>query len=248
MTYINEYLAGARNKEPELLNSAGAVGNGSTIDLELACDPGECLIGCVSRCATLRLDADQHLFQEGDAQKFVYRVRDGFIRVYKLFGNGQRRLLQLVAPGEFLGLGLKTNFPFSAQAITAAELCCISKAALQSHAAENAPLTYRLYAALSLELEAAQSFALMVSRRDPQRRLAAFLMMLSDRNKQRGADPEVIFLPMPRRDIADYLGLTNETISRILTKFRKRGLIEINGVRYIHIIDTAILTAMAELF
>lgn len=203
-------------------------------------------MGCVSPCSILQLDAEQQLFQEGDVQKFVYKVRDGFIRVYKLFDSGQRRLMRLARPGDFVGLGVNTHFPFSAQAITTSELCCISKAALQSRAAEHASFSYRLYEALSFELEAAHDFALMVSQRDPEHRLASFLTMLSRHNEQNGMNPKIISLPMPRRDIADHLGLTTETVSRILTRFKERGYIEIREVRTIHIVDSASLAAIAE--
>lgn len=210
------------------------------------CQPDECLKGCASLCSILRLEAEQQLFQEGDVQKFVYKVKDGTIRVYKLFGSGQRRLMRLVGPGGFLGLGVTSRFPFSAQAVTTCQLCCISKEALQSRAVEYAPLTYQLYEAISFELEATQYFALMVSQRDPEQRLALFLTMLSRLNKQHGMDSEMISLPMARRDIADHLGLSAETVSRIFTRFKERGFIEIREARNIRIIDAGSLAAMAE--
>jgi len=212
-----------------------------------ACHPSQCWVEGLSPCSVLRLDPEQHVFQEGDTQKFLYKVRAGLIRVYKLFGNGERKLLQFVSPGEFLGLGVKANFPFSAQAVTAAELCYISKSALQSRAEGFAPLVYRLNEALSVELEAAQDFALMVSQRDPQRRVASFLLMLSDRNKRCGTAPQAIYLSMSRRDIADHLSLTVETVSRILTKFRKCGIITIRDIRHVHIVDAAKLADMVQL-
>jgi CRP/FNR family transcriptional regulator len=99
-------------------------------------------------------------------------------------------------------------------------------------AKRDAKVALRLYEALSRELVATREHLLCVGQRGASERLATFLVILSRRNETRGYDPETIKLPMTRADIADFLGVTIETVSRTFSKLRNQGLIEIDQVDY----------------
>ena len=103
-----------------------------------------------------------------------------------------------------------------------------------------------LYEALSRELLAAQAHLVCVGQRGATERIATFLVMLSRRNEMRGRSPDTITLPMTRIDIADFLGMTIETVSRTLTKLKHQGLIEVDQIATIRLKNITRLVVIAE--
>jgi CRP/FNR family transcriptional regulator len=113
-------------------------------------------------------------------------------------------------------------------------------------AQRDAKVALGLYEALSRELVATREHVLCVGQRGASERLATFFVILSRRNEQRGNDPQTITLPMTRADIADFLGLTIETVSRTFSKLSRHGLIQIDQITTIRLRNTGKLQRLAE--
>lgn len=174
-----------------------------------------------------RLRGREHLWCEGDERSHVYRVESGAVCVYKVLPDGRRHVVDFALPGDLIGLGAARTHAFNAQALEATRLRGMAVAAFNLAVREDSRLAIKLYEALSRELEAARAQLLMVSKRISTERVAAFLVALSNRNAAHGQDATRIALPMRRVDIADFLGLTIETVSRTFTKLRASGVIDL---------------------
>ena len=173
------------------------------------------------------LRAREHVFFEGDCQDHVYQVERGVVCLYKTLSDGRRQILDFAYPSDLIGLGAADEHVFSAQAIMSTRLRCMPASRLHEVARHDPQVSMQLYRALSRQLLAAHDLLLTVGQRNATERLAALLVALSRNNERNGTDPLRIALPMTRADIADFLSLTIETVSRTFTKMRKSGLIEL---------------------
>jgi len=184
---------------------------------------GERLARGTPRC----LEAKEHLFCEGDTAKHVYRVMVGHICIYRMMSDGRRQVVDFAYPGDIIGLGALVDHGESAQAMERTVVRALHVGTLRELAQSDSRLSMQLYEALSRELMAARELLFTVSQRTAIERVAAFLLALSRRAERRGSSPDEIVLPMTRMDIADFLGLTIETVSRTLTKLRQDGVIDL---------------------
>lgn len=173
------------------------------------------------------LPAKEHLFCEGDPATHVYRVEAGHIVLYRTMSDGRRQVIDFAYPGDIVALGSLEEYGSHAQATTKTVVRCLPVPQIRELAATNPRLGVRLYEAISAELVASRELLFTVSQRTATERLAVFLLGLSNRNERRGQNPCEIVLPMTRSDIADFLGLTIETVSRTFTRFRAEGLIDL---------------------
>ena len=188
-------------------------------------------------CIRRKLSPRQHLFLQGDAQNHVYLVKSGAMCLYKLLRNGRRQIIGFKFPGELIALGHDTKYRFCAQAIAATELRSFQSHALHAAAVEDSRLMSKLYESVAGDLARAYDLALSVGQRDAEDSVATFLLTVETRAKAESADGETLSLPMSRSDIADYLGLSLETVSRIFTGFKRRGFIELSGRRGVRLVD-----------
>ena len=177
--------------------------------------------------ATRTIEAKEHLFCEGDVASHVYRVELGHICIYRMMTDGRRQVVDFAYPGDLIGLGALAEHADSAQAMERTIVRAMPIATLRELAQNDTRLGLKLYEALSRELMAARELLFTVSQRTAAERVAAFLLALSRCNVKRGERPNEIVLPMTRMDIADFLGLTIETVSRTLTKLRLEGVIDL---------------------
>jgi CRP/FNR family transcriptional regulator len=171
--------------------------------------------------------AREHLFTEGDPATHVYQVVSGNVCIYRLLPDGRRQVLDFAYPGDMVGLGALGKHAANAQAMATTRVRCIPLSTLRDVARTDYRIGMQLYEAVSQELLAARELLFTVSQRTAAERLAGFLLALSRRNERRGENANEIVLPMTRTDIADFLGLTIETVSRMFTRFRNAGLIEL---------------------
>lgn len=192
-----------------------------------------------------RVEAREHLWCEGDQRTHVYRVETGSVCIYKVLPDGRRHVVDFAFPGDLVGLGLTPDHTFNAQALVGTRLKGMTVGAFNQALREDSRLAIKLYEALSMELEAARAQLLMVSKRVSTERVASFLLTLSDRNAKRGGDSEVIALPMRRIDIADFLGLTIETVSRTFTKLKTSRVISLLPGNFVRIVDRGRLEELA---
>jgi CRP-like cAMP-binding protein len=196
---------------------------------------------------TLRtVDAGDHLFLEGDRASHIYKVEVGHVCIYRMVHDGRRQVIDFAYPGDFIGLGALGTHAANAQATSKTRLRCVPIAALHDVVRSDQRLALALYEAMSRELLQARELIFTVSQRTAAERLAGFLLALSRRNERRGDNADEIVLPMTRTDIADFLGLTIETVSRTFTKFRNDGLIDLEQCILVTIRNTAALAAIAE--
>lgn len=191
-------------------------------------------------------EAKEHIFREGDAVASVYRVEVGHVCIYKLLPDGRRQVIDFAYPGDFIGLGAMGEHANNAQASTRTRVHCIPIATLHQTLREDAKLGLNLYEAMSRELLAARELLFTVSQRTATERVASFLVALSRRNARNGESPSEFVLPMTRNDIADFLGLTIETVSRTLTKLRHEHLIDLAQSVLVTILDLRGLAELAE--
>jgi len=163
-----------------------------------------------------------------------------------LLQDGRRQITGFLAPGDFLGLAARQTYAYSAEAITEADLCRFKVGELETLLEEMPPVRERLYEIANDELAAAQEQMLCLGRKTAKERVASFL--ISQLRHGAGCDDGAaeFDLPMSRSDIADYLGLTIETVSRTFTALREEGLIGLPATHHISIPDIATLEASTE--
>lgn len=166
--------------------------------------------------------AGELLFSEGDRADSVYEVLSGMVRLYKLLPDGRRQVTGFLTAGQLLGLAPEGTCVFTADVLTETSVCCYQRDAFERLIDEVPGFARRLLAVTSHELRAAQDQMVLLGRKTAAEKLASFLLLMSVR--QRGGRDE-IDVPMTRGDIADYLGLTVETVSRTMTRLRQDGLI-----------------------
>jgi CRP/FNR family transcriptional regulator len=176
----------------------------------------------------------QLLFIEGDQKKWVYRVEAGAVCLYKIFPDGARHILGFRFPNDVFGLGLAERYTHSAQSLGTTQLKCLDIKVLHARAAHDASIALQLYHAASNKLEATRDL-LMLWRHDATERTAAFLLALA--GKCDCTSPDEIVLPMNRAEVADFLGMEIETVSRALRKLCQHQLIEMRGRSKIYIKD-----------
>ncbi|MFQ6021091.1 MAG: fumarate/nitrate reduction transcriptional regulator Fnr [Acidiferrobacterales bacterium] len=202
------------------------------------------LEGLVDRHSPLQ--RGEHLFREGDRFRSLYAVRSGSFKAYCLGDDGSEKILGFHLPGELLGLaGLGDGrHRASASALETASVCELQFGRLQELADHLPSLNHQLHRVMSRRIARDQEILLLLGDKNAHERLATFLLNLSERFAQRGLSAREFNLSMTRQDIANYLGLTLETVSRTFTQFQKDELLHVDR-RLIRIRDKGQLTAAA---
>lgn len=193
-----------------------------------------------------RLDAGQALFEEGEPNPHVFNVLDGALKLYRLMPDGRRQIVGFLFKGDFLGLGARSTATFTAEALTPVSACRFKRADFDDLLETMPALERRLVAVAGDELTAAQEQMVLLGRKTARERLASFLMRASVRQARLGEATDVVRLPMSRLDIADYLGLTIETVSRTFTQFKTAGLIRLLSTTEVALARPDALRALAD--
>lgn len=189
------------------------------------------LLDAIGTVVTVSRGAE--LFCEGEKADSWYQVRSGVLRTYKLMSDGRRQIDAFLMPGDFLGFEGLTERSFAAEAITQATVVRYSRNRIEGLAGENARFGVRLMRILLKRLNEAQEHLIRLGRKTAEEKVASFILDLVDR----ASGQNVIDLPMSRGDIADYLGLTIETVSRTISTMRLNGVIALPSVHRIVVID-----------
>lgn len=184
--------------------------------------------------------------EEGEPANAFFNITGGTAKLFKLLPDGRRQITGFVGVGHFLGLAVSDTYAFSAEAIEPVRFCRFSRPRLRGLLDDFPAMEQRLLQVASNELVAAQEQMLLLGRKTARERLASFLMAQSRRGAACQAARGRFALPMTRGDIADYLGLTIETVSRTLTKLRGEGMIEIPSSTEIVIRDRDGLECLAD--
>ncbi len=185
------------------------------------------------------------LIQEGDKASHFVNISAGTVRMYKLLPDGRRQITGFAGVGHFLGLAVSDTYAFSAEAIDTVRYCRFSRPRLHTLLDDYPAMEKRLLEIASTELVAAQDQMLLLGRKTAKERLASFLMLQSRQGVLCQSPRGRFALPMSRGDIADYLGLTIETVSRTITKLRSEGYIDVPSATEITINAPAALEGLA---
>jgi CRP/FNR family transcriptional regulator len=173
----------------------------------------------------------------------------GTVKLTKLMPDGRQQIVGLQFSPDFLGRPFKREAGVTAEAASSVSLCSFPKTIIEKLVHESPALEHRLYQQTLRELDEARDLMLMLGRMTAVEKVATFLMLLVkhlDPEKDDDSNSIHIELPLKRADIADFLGLTVETVSRQITKLRKSGIIDIENNRTIYVPDISRLNNVAS--
>ncbi len=207
------------------------------------CSMCECpLVGRLGKTRTF--EAGEIVFWEGDRADRYFLIVSGVLRGCRLLSDGRRQINRFVFAGDLMAHSSTANYPYTAEAVTPVTLISLPRAALSDQAEEAACLRRLVVQSILSELHATQDQVLVLGRMTATERVLHFLMSLANRTGAEGA--EAIELPMSRADIADFLGLTIETVSRVLSRFKREGKITMLGHNRIVFKDPKTLAPPSE--
>lgn len=234
---------------------------GSTLEAQDAGCSG-CLVRHLAVCAALPLEqartletlagdiplrAGEVLAREGDPRREVFTVTSGALRRIRLLADGRRLVAGFLMPGDFIGFSGASHYRHSIEAVTDSTLCAFSMQDMRSLCSRHPELERELLERACVELDNTRANLMSLARMTPLERLASFLLDMDARRRRQAHSGDEVILPMPRTDIADYLGLTVETVSRSFTRLRQDGLIATEDPHRVALKDRKRLAALAEM-
>ena len=178
--------------------------------------------------AAMPFARNAEIYGEDEPAEYVYKVMTGTVRTYKVLADGRRQIGSFYLAGDIFGLEIGEQHSFSAEAIVDSKVLVIKRSALIEAAAHDNDLARQLWTLTARELRRVQDHIMLLVK-TAQERVAGFLLEMADRV----AGGNAFELPMSRQDIADYLGLTIETVSRTLTQLESAATIEVPTSRRI---------------
>jgi CRP/FNR family transcriptional regulator len=191
-----------------------------------ACDARE--LAELKRLATpVRFNAGQTIFSEGDTARNAFGLSHGVMRLYRLLPDGRRQVVAFAFPGDFLAMPLADRFTFSADAIGEVGVCRFPREELKRFIQTSPNIMRLLMEFAARELQSAQDQLTLLGNASAEERVAAFLVNWRKRSARLRPASQAVPLPMRRQDIADFLGLKLETVSRTVAKLEQRDAIRI---------------------
>jgi CRP/FNR family transcriptional regulator len=187
------------------------------------------------------------VFWEGDAAGHVFLIIAGCLRVYRTLPDGRRAILGLFYPGDLLGVSVRERYLVTAEAVSPVKLRRFPRRRFHQLVDETPHLRPMLLEKICDEMTAAQDQMILLGRKTAQERVVSFLLMVARRSGADARVPVEIELPIGRLDMADYLGLTIETVSREISKLRRAELIALNGPHKVVLRRMRSLEDLAEL-
>lgn len=178
----------------------------------------------------LPLDRGNVLFRQGDSFTSLYVVRTGSLKTYVDEPDGDSQILGFHLPGEIVGIsGLTSDhYACSAEALERSSVCEVSYKQLQVVCNTVPVLQHQLVRIISRHVMGEEGHMVMMGKQQAQRRVAIFVRNLADRYQRLSRDSEVLTLPMTRSEIANYLGLVIETVSRLFSRMEANGILAVN--------------------
>jgi len=186
--------------------------------------------------APMSYPRNAEIYGENEPAEYVYKVISGTVRTSKILSDGRRQIGEFYLPGDVFGLEVGREHAFSAEAITDVKVLVIKRSTLDMLATRDNEIARELWALTGRELQRVQDHILLLIK-TAQERVAGFLLEMADRIKAKNE----VELPMSRQDIADYLGLTIETVSRTLTSLENAAAIALPSSRRIVLRNRAAL-------
>jgi CRP/FNR family nitrogen fixation transcriptional regulator len=172
---------------------------------------------------------EEEIYGEGEPSEYVYQVIRGAVRTYKLLNDGRRQIGAFHLPGDVFGLEPGSAHRLTAEAIADTTVRLVKRRSLEAAAGSNVRVAHNLWTMTAGDLRHAEDHMLLLGRKTAMERVATFLLEMDRRLAKAG----MMALPMCRRDIGDYLGLTLETVSRALSQLHSEGVVGFSGARQI---------------
>lgn len=191
---------------------------------------------------TLSFGRDEEIFGEGESADSVYRVVSGAVRTFRILADGRRQISEFHLPGDSFGFEPSAVHRVSAEALGPTRLVAVRRNALMDNADTAPEFARLLWRAAVADLQRSQEHVLRLGHRSAAERVASFLLDVA----RRLGGHDAFDLPMSRQDIADYLGLTIETVSRSFTQLQALGLIAVRCCRHVRLSDRAALVELCE--
>ena len=173
--------------------------------------------------AMMAYPRNNEIFGENEPADYLYKVVSGSVRTYKILSDGRRQVGGFYLPGDIFGLDFADEHTLSAEAISDSKVLVVKRSALSAMANRDPSVAQQLFALTGRELHRVQDRTLLLIK-NARERVGSFILEMADR----ASENNTIELPMPRQDIADYLGLTVETVSRTLTSLETASAIEVS--------------------
>jgi CRP-like cAMP-binding protein len=194
----------------------------------------------------LSFGRNETIFEEGDIVKYCYRLISGSVRLCKLLADGRRQIADFFLPGDFFGFVDIDTYAFSAETIGDVVVMRYARSRVEMLSDGDIHLRRKLNRLLHERLSATQTHLVMLGRHTVKERVASFLIQMTDRLGQNDTKSGEIDLPMGRLDIADYLGLTIETVCRAISELKRAGIIAVPNTHCIALRDIEALRDLAE--
>jgi len=215
------------NKRPRLLGELGDLSHGKVSSSEFKYSKGT------------------EIFGEAEPAAYIYQIVEGGVRSHKLLSDGRRQIGAFHLPGDIFGLENGNFHRFTAEAVVDSTIRLVKRESLERVAKADPAMIRSLLRMTTENLQHVENHMLLLGRKNSRERVAAFLLEMNGRVSGPG---DVVALPMSRRDIADYLGLTLETVSRALSVFKRKGYLRFldTSHRQIVVLNAAGLTAIDQ--
>lgn len=194
---------------------------------------------------TLTTSTGQTLFRQGEAAARVFTLTRGSVKLHKALRRGGRQIVGFLGAGDFLGISVGGKHAFSAEMIEDGELCSFAYGRFGAFIAEHSAMERELYENAFHELGAARLQQSLHARDTAAERIAMFLLALAERSAPKGDKPRSVHLPMSRADLADYLDLSERTVSSMFSRLEVALLIQSLNPREVEILNRPLLEELA---
>jgi len=192
-------------------------------------------------------DAGKFIVRQEQAADYVFSIRSGYASMFRLTAGGKRQILAFVFPGDFIGFTSEDNYHYGISAISSVEACCFERTALEALIEKYPTMDRKLRFTLIRAMDATFELLFALGRKDATQKVASFVWYISYRLSRLRQPEDLVRLPMSRADIADCLGLTIETVSRVFTTLRQSGIIHLHGANDVEIIDMQQLMSVGDI-
>ncbi len=189
----------------------------------------------------------ENIFLQNDPSTHLYNITEGNVKIYQLLDDGRIQIIGFLYPGDFFGTYKNNKYNYSAEAIGNLRVCVFDQRVLDKYMDQNPILAKELLNQTSYELTLAQDRMTVMGRLNAIEKISIFFINISNQRKRIGWQSNPISLSMTRQDIADYLGLTIETVSREISKLKTSNIIKIISSKQLFINDIEKLKQISKL-
>jgi len=195
--------------------------------------------------SVVRFDKGTRIYREGDCADAIFNIIGGVVKTYKKLDDQSKHIVAFLFPEDLVGLAVEGKYVNSAEAVTPVTAYRIPVAALETRLRKDPGLEFLVICKLCQELREAQRHAFLLAKHHAPAKIAMFLQMLENYQCARGESLEEVYLPMSRCDIADYVGMSAEAVSRSFRALASRGLIAFRDRRHLRVVSRRRLDSIA---